>query len=265
MSTALFTRNAASVEEALSRYIHVLQDWIVWDMPQSSAERGGWFRLLVENGKLPGSARYCLTAHDDLRLRADIPRTPASNVAYSQDETGEVSAADTDPIALVVEGLIGEHGATCCADIADLCSASVWPCTARPEGGHVTVELEMRAGALSAIVAPVSNGFEVTADLVTVENATTGATNCMEAIGLFLLRLGGCTRMVRPVARSAGDTIVLSLAVHVPATQVELSLSHSFPALGIAASLARTECRALLDPAVAATYLHTSIAIAKGN
>jgi len=222
--------------QALSDFVRSEDDWEVIDMPQSARGAQEYYSLLVENGTLAGNARYCLTQRGDLMFRSEIPR--AFGLESDQDEAQECQ----------------EPGQV---DAGLLCMATGWPCTSRAND-RIAVELETRIGPASAIVTPMPNGMDISFDLLTLIKGESPAQQCLEALGLFLLRLAGNVRMVRPVARPLDDRTVIQLSVHVPTGAKVWHVSHAFAALSIAVDLGRAECRALLQPAIAGIFLTTN-------
>lgn len=228
--------------------------WFVCDVPQPRRRSAGCFKLLTDNGAMPGCARYCLTAQGTLRLRAEIPSSAMSECDEPGSQGAERNAGDD--IEAIVACVLAASGGDPSEDAGQLCRESGWPFTER-SGGRYAVELEGPPGLPPAIVSPSANGLDVSVDLLTLDKGAAKAPQCLEAVSLFLLRLSGAVRMVRPSAHSIDDMTVFRLGVTVPPVGASAHVSHAFAALSVAVGLSRMECRALIDSAIAKTYLMT--------
>jgi len=241
---------------SIAEYVLMDDAWFVLDMPHKACGIDEYYPLLVANGTMAGCARYCLLSSGAVRFRADIPR----QFGLESDILDGPQVCPSESTVSELSGLLGSllSGPEIVAslNVAQLCTASGWPCTQR-SNGRVAVELEARSAAPSAIVTSVSNGLEISLDLLTLDKGEPVSPRCLEALALLLLRVAGSVRMVRPVSRQFEDRTVLQLSVHVPPTNSALHMSHAFPALSVAAEQCRAECRALVQPALAGLYLMT--------
>jgi hypothetical protein len=135
-------------------------------------------------------------------------------------------------------------------DPGDLCQSAGWPCNRRADG-TVTVPLEVRGGHALAIL-QCDQRLKAGVELPIGVNLSAPAR---QAVGLFLLELGGIVRSVRTTADIRQQSAAAVLEAQLDGRPSAAAMQHLLAPLSVAAQMAIRELPLLSDDAVAAMYL----------
>ena len=210
------------------------------------------WRLLADNGRLRGPARF--VRHDETRMgiTADLPaaredREPMITAALDSIQEA-ILVHHGDPVPEPAAG----HGID--PDWTALAAEHGWKVAPR-EDGRVGVELDAPGVMSQGFIEPAPAGPLV---CLTLLRTATLEPVCRRAIAWFLLSLTSRLHLVRASIRP-GESESLSLEVPLPAAAVSARwLDLALEALSLAARSASREVRALSREPLARTYLaHT--------
>jgi hypothetical protein len=257
----------------LKASVRLDEGWLLVNVPTAARadddEQDPW-DLLKRNAQLPGLLKH--TTHprsSAVHLRAEVPWNEreleqADQILRIRSMCEGIQVASAALAGHVVQEKARPKPAAAAfhrhteLDLPALCVAAGWSEHHARENGSVTVNLDVGRGVFSATLARRSDGcVHAWADLAEAEPAGLSVQQ-REAVGRFLLVVGGQIRMARPTVEVSDERVAARLEVVLtPPGPSAAEIAHALAALAVGCGIAGKEAMLLFeDQALAEEFLN---------